>query len=96
MRAGIDIPAGLVSGHGLQSLGELATRLDTARAALSRSLGDAQTTRAACADERSAAHIAERRTESFHLDAVKREDAEAVTRAAATSVSRRPKHGPSA
>lgn len=95
MRAGIDTPPGLASGHGLQSLGELAARLDAARAALARSLDDARTTQIASAAKRGAAHLAERRTESFHVDAVKREEAEAVTRAAAMSVPRRPKRGPS-
>ncbi len=85
LRDGIIVPAGGYRGHDLQSLSELATRLDRARAGLQPSLASAREVRDARDAERIAARVAEERTSRVHDTATRREAADRELRAAARS-----------
>lgn len=83
LRDQVNVAEGLQRGSDLQSMGELADRLDRARIGLDRSLAEAAEVRQARDAERVAARLKEDRTGRVHTEAMRREAAERELRAAA-------------
>lgn len=84
LRDQVNVAEGLQNGSDLQSMGELADRLDRARMGLDRSLAEAADVRDARDAERVAARLKEDRTGRVHAEATRRETAERELRAAAS------------
>ena len=87
LRDGILIDADRYRGHQLQSVGELATRLDQAQTALRPSLVESRATLDARNADRIAAHVAEQRTGRVHASALLREAAAQDLRTASSQPS---------